>query len=276
MSKIRSFSQRHAVLFGILITLSVVVMTLLVGKLHHLMPDTLLSSVAFEIITIIWPVALVLLCGYGFIFREKGFGATLKAGMLYLILYGLLLVMNILYLRSEPGNQWQTLPNILIGVLVMIGIGIREEVLFRGLVANALALRYGRSAKGIWAAAVLSGVMFGALHMLNLNAGVRPINALIQSIGASGIGIIFAAIYLRGGNIWVLILIHSLIDAASLFESTFIVSTLSHSDQMNELSGLVLIGTVPIALLLSAFLFRKSKRPAILERLDGLRAKYGA
>jgi hypothetical protein len=65
------------------------------------------------------------------------------------------------------------------------------------------------------------------------------------------------------------------IDLVGLFESTFVISAVSDVDQINNLSFSGLLVSIPLELLLVAFLLRKSKRQDILDRLETLREKYG-
>jgi membrane protease YdiL (CAAX protease family) len=58
------------------------------------------------------------------------------------------------------GSTWSV--GFLLGVLITIGVGpVFEEILFRGYVFTALA-RW----RGVWPAAVITGVGFGAVHLL--------------------------------------------------------------------------------------------------------------
>jgi hypothetical protein len=65
------------------------------------------------------------------------------------------------------------------------------------------------------------------------------------------------------------------VDLVGLFESTFVISAVSDVDQINNLSFSGLLVSIPLELLLVAFLLRKSKRQDILDRLETLREKYG-
>ena len=94
--------------------------------------------------------------------------------------------------------------------LAMAGlIGFVEEVFFRGLILRALAPR------GLWRAAIVSSVLFGLAHSLNVLSGANPLATLLQVGYALAIGFGFAAVTLRTGTIWPLVLIHALIDFAS-------------------------------------------------------------
>jgi membrane protease YdiL (CAAX protease family) len=157
----------------------------------------------------------------------------------------------------------------------MIGIGIREEVIFRGIIGNALASKYATDKKGLWFAVIVSGLLFGGVHINNIFYGVKLMGLIAQIVSACGAGLLFTAIYLRGGNIWVLMLIHAIVDAGALLESTFTVTTVTKVDEVSSQNpwGAVLI--VCLHTFLALFLLRKSKQPAVFARLEQLRNRYG-
>ena len=81
-----------------------------------------------------------------------------------------------------------------------------EEVAFRGLILRALEPR------GIWPAAVISSVLFGLMHAVNLLFGAELTQTLLQMGSAAALGFSFAAVALRTGTIWPLVVIHALVD----------------------------------------------------------------
>ena len=105
-------------------------------------------------------------------------------------------------------------------------IGFVEEVFFRGLILRAIA------PLGLWRAAIISSVIFGVAHSLNILSGANPISTLLQIGYALAIGFAFVAVTLRTGVIWPLVIIHALIDfaafiAAGKTDSSATVSTSS-------------------------------------------------
>ena len=52
--------------------------------------------------------------------------------------------------------------------MTFLALGFGEEAMFRGVVLRALA------SVGWMGAAVLSGVLFGLMHLVNLRAGGQP------------------------------------------------------------------------------------------------------
>jgi len=98
-------------------------------------------------------------------------------------------------------------------------IGLVEEVFFRGLILQALA------AKGLWRSAILSGVIFGAMHLLNLLFGADLTATLFQASYAVALGFAFAAVTLRTCVLWPLIVIHALTDFTGFISANEPVTT---------------------------------------------------
>ena len=187
-----------------------------------------------------------------------------------LLLYGIALLGQIAKLKMDPSVEWTSGAETVLGVIMLIGVGFREEVMFRGIACNAIARKYAHSINGIWLTAIASGAVFGALHMGTLFHGVNFQSALTQSFSAFGTGILFCAIYLRGGNIWVMALIHSLIDAAAAVDMLF-ANIGTFASAVNGVNGYSELIFFFFDLLMAAYLLRKSKQQKILERMQQLR-----
>ena len=275
MTKIRNFTQRSPLLFSVVFTIASYWLMIGISELLYFVPASFFGDVVSELVHMIWPVLLAVLLGYGYICTGKGFGKTFKAGWGYLAFYVFMAGTSIFLSAIKPDNQWESIGNIILGLLMMIGIGIREEFLFRGIVGNMLALKYVKNTKGLWLTAIVSSLLFGFVHMFNVLSGVALSGAFVQSLGAASIGLIVMSIYLRGGNIWFVALAHAVVDFAGLFESTFVVSEIDEVDQMSNLSAIGPFILIPVSVIVALILFRKSKRQEIFERFDVLRAKFG-
>ena len=117
--------------------------------------------------------------------------------------------------------------------------------------------------------------MFALIHLANVFHGVSLTGALIQTFSAVIGGVFFCAIYLRGGSIWGIALLHSLNDLFPMINSTFTnaAENLSTAQVLsNYRPGLLRIIFLAGNLLIAAFLLRKSKRQKVFDRIEQLKS----
>ena len=209
--------------------------------------------------------ALLKASGCGSVLRQKGcgFGRGLLIGMYPLVLIVFAGVSNFAAAKAS-GAQDAPLYHAAAFLAAMGLIGLAEEAAFRGLVAGTLLEAFGTSRAGVWKATVLSGVLFGAAHLTNA-LGASLVGVCIQTIVAAVLGMLFAAIYFRSGNLWVTVFLHAAMDTASLLGSGLFVGGGTDATVAETISGYSLINLLPVVtyLLPTLFLLRKKKLPAI-------------
>ena len=138
----------------------------------------------------------------------------------------------------------------------MFTVGVAEEFLFRGVIAQTLLEHFGTSRAGIWKACLLSGLYFGAAHLTNLT-GSAPLGVLMQCVFAASLGTLLAAVYFRTGNIWVTVFIHAAMDITSmLIGGLYGTQTVADSISTYDIT---MLASVAVYLIPTAFLLRKKK-----------------
>ena len=163
------------------------------------------------------------------------------------------------------------MPLIFYGLLTVLGIGIREECIYRGVIQNIVAKKYANSVKGVWITAAVGAFIFGIMHAGNFfTTTTAPSSIVVQIISAMFSGLVFSAIYLRSGSLWVPILVHALIDTVALSGSIFLTQT--RAETVNELSLGALVG-MAIYILPTIFLLRPSKCKEIVTRFEAERGE---
>ena len=270
MKKIRNLSHERPVLFCLLLSVFVTMCSMGSAWFSGLFPWTLLNYFSTTVFGMVWPVALTLALGYGYIFRKGSFGASLVAGLPSLILRLSLMVIYISPMFTRETN-WVSLPVALTGVLSTFSVGFWEEMIFRGIIGNTLARKYATNAKGMWFSVILSAAIFSVIHLQSLAYGVSPTAMAAQLTGAFGMGLVLGAIYLRGGSFWFIALLHSIVDIPGTFQATFTITTANVVDSIGQLNFASILGLLPIHIAYTVFLLRKSKQPAIFARLEQLR-----
>ena len=135
-------------------SLAVLVLYLLLnwatGSLTSLLPESTLTELIKEIVAVIWPLALVIFFGYGWVYKKKGFGKTTRINLLLYIIETLMLAVSVLDLFTKnDSSAFNPLPLILVRIFSYFGVGFREESVFRGIMTNGIGKKYGKDPKGV-------------------------------------------------------------------------------------------------------------------------------
>jgi len=187
--------------------------------------------------------------------RDSGFFNGLLVGMYPLVLIGYSIFGSLMFQRPDD-TPMLPLPRILTFLTGMMMVGVAEEFVFRGIIAETLLEHYGTSRAGIWKACIVSGLLFGAGHLTNL-LGSAPFGVLMQCLFAAALGALFAAIYFRTGNLWVTVFLHGMMDVLSmLIGGMYGTTTLSESVSSYDASMLL---SVALYMIPMVFLLRKKK-----------------
>ena len=134
----------------------------------------------------------------------------------------------------STGNLWSGLGlryagvNAVMATLSFLLVGFAEETIFRGFLFNGM-----RRTGSLTAAVIVSAVTFGMGHLVNLFTGQATLDTLLQMVFAVAWGFLLTFAYLKGGSLLACILIHGIIDAASVFsrdnvvgDTVFMVATI--------------------------------------------------
>ena len=131
-------------------------------------------------------------------------------------------------------------------LFVSLAAGMTEELIFRGVVVSTL-MRQWKDQNKFRTAALVSGIIFGLIHALNVFAGADPLGTLFQVISAIGIGVFFSAVYLRTGSIVPCMFYHTVHDILAIAGSSGVTdsgiiatSSLDKSDLINLVLTVVL------------------------------------
>lgn len=101
------------------------------------------------------------------------------------------------------------LPLIISSLFVTVAVGFSEEIYCRGIICR------NWNTKSPLAAIIVSSVVFGLCHLVNICGGASVGATLLQVVFAFFYGIVMAIIYLRSGSIIPCIMIHFLHDFCS-------------------------------------------------------------
>jgi membrane protease YdiL (CAAX protease family) len=197
------FVERHPYWFVVILEIIVIAVYLMAGTIASVaqLSNQALTGIANSALSVLVIGALSALGWW----RAVGFKRPAHPRDLFFFLPLLLPVLiNLAVGLNVPGLLLFTQ---LLALAFLIGFA--EEAIFRGLMLNAL------KARGLWQAAIITALLFGLSHSLNLLSGKSGAEILIQVSYALAVGFAFAAVVLKKGVLWPLVVAHALIDFTS-------------------------------------------------------------
>ncbi|HEY0075305.1 MAG TPA: type II CAAX endopeptidase family protein [Abditibacteriaceae bacterium] len=107
--------------------------------------------------------------------------------------------------RAREAGTGGILSHLLLWAVLMIGVGLAEEILFRGYALHNLGVWLGADKIGLGAAAIIQAILFGLVHLGNFQDAPTP-----ERIGAAWqalpnivlIGVFFALCAFKTGSLW--------------------------------------------------------------------------
>ena len=138
------------------------------------------------------------------------------AKMLYYIPLLLLLTANLWYGVALNQSPLETV----LYILAMFCVGFLEELIFRGLLFQAMAK------DGVKSAIIVSSMTFGIGHIVNLvnGSGAELLPNLLQVMYAVAIGFAFVMIYCRTRSLMPCIIVHSVFNGLSAFANEAVMT----------------------------------------------------
>ena len=163
------------------------------------------------VVGIILSAILLLFFRKNGLFRDYGLCAPKASArsMLYYVPILVMLTANLWYGVTLNYGVLETL----LYILAMLCVGFLEEVIFRGLLFEAMRK------DSIKAAIIVSSVTFGAGHIINLinGSGAELLPNLLQVVYATAAGFMFVMMYYKSESLIVCIVAHGVFNALSVF-----------------------------------------------------------
>lgn len=133
--------------------------------------------------------------GIGWTFAAYG------AFFVFLVAYGLIVQPDPQDIIEDIERERETVKLVALGVLIVLAAPVAEEVFFRGFLFGGL-----RGRMSFWPAAVISGLLFGLVHLPGGPLQVPPLAVF---------GVLLAWLYERTGSLGPPILMHAIQNAIS-------------------------------------------------------------
>lgn len=218
--------------------------TLIKSIFYYPQGDQVVKELILAILSLI--VMLLFKNFYVFTQKKEKLSRSLFYGLFFLMFATLYTIIGMIGVIES--SSWYTLLNIFLWSLL---VGICEEFLCRGWLLNEFLERFGDSKKGVWYSIIISGIIFGLMHLGNIESGQSVANTIIQVINATGIGIAFGSIYYKTRNIWSVIILHAYWDF-SLFLSSY-GSPITASTEI--VTSITLLGVIFSLLMVASEIF---------------------
>jgi membrane protease YdiL (CAAX protease family) len=216
IKSIKYFFQKNTIIFLISIFPLIIVLWILLSNL--------LNPIQGQCVTVVIVLVGIWLFGY---LDKLGFRRinTLK-GLQYtaIVLLGSLysLILSIVYVKRYelyiPGIY-----RIVSIIFQMLGAGFFEEILFRGILLNIIIYKFRKKNKGIYYAVIITSILFGLSHLINLINRPHILNGIISQVIYSTImGMVYSIVYIHYKNIFPIIITHTLFNLMSIFPFIFL------------------------------------------------------
>jgi membrane protease YdiL (CAAX protease family) len=200
------FAEHHPYWFVAILEIGVIVVYLTAGTIAHFLKLSNLGLYGLANLGLIIIVA-ILLAVMGW-WKTIGFRSPDRRGdLLYFLVPFIPMFINFI-----PGVEVTSFRFLLEVFVITLMVGFVEEVIFRGLMLNALKVR------GLWKAAIITVLLFGLTHALNGLAGKSLVEDVAQICYAVAIGFAFAGLVLKKGILWPLVLAHFLINFVNFLQ----------------------------------------------------------
>lgn len=123
-------------------------------------------------------------------------------------------------------------------ILAMLCVGFLEEIIFRGLLFEAIRK------DSVKAAVIISSVTFGIGHIINLvnGSGVELLPNLLQVIYATAAGFMFVMMYMKTDSLLGCIASHGVFNALSVF-----------ADETNATPGMRILTAILLAVITGSY-----------------------
>ena len=195
--------------------------------------------------------------------KNASFWSGVASGSVILSIGLFSAIFSVINVINLSGINWQPLNAILALIFMCITIGIYEEIIYRGVILSAAENYFGKkSADSVWKTVILSGILFGMFHFVNLS-GTNFIPVLNQAIQTVGIGIFLGAVYMRCRNLYSVIFLHAIYDI--LVINKLFISDISLAELMSQTNNFVATFILfAVYIVASMFLLRKSKMKEII------------
>jgi membrane protease YdiL (CAAX protease family) len=216
MNKFKNFALRRPFLFGIALIFLYVIFLYLTYPIHFLFPEDEIGNIygngAIKLVISLIFLAILWRFGWG-----QASGLTrigdVKAWLVVAIILVYHLMVNLRFMTGDFAIVFPDSPLGIANLVYYFPASLMEEFMFRGLTLLAMLFAWGHTKKGLVKSVLLSSLLFGLIHLLNIVD--LPIEVVfLEVLVAALLGFLWAAITLATRSLWPAIILHWLTNAA--------------------------------------------------------------
>lgn len=131
---------------------------------------------------------------------------------LLIILLALIVSLNnfpVIAYMDGRANLSEPFYRVILFLIECLSVGFFEEILFRGILLIVMIEKFSDLKGGTRISVIISSLIFGLVHLVNLFDGASLGSTILQVGYSFLMGMLWAMIYLKTGNIWVVMILHA-------------------------------------------------------------------
>jgi uncharacterized protein len=207
MKKDYQSSIYHQIIFVTLILMVIFFQFLDLSSLGYIKDVEMIKNSITRFATGIVLMFVLIQLGYGRLFYFRHIGHA----FLIMIPAFLISINNFPIIAYLDGRAFLNEPDyrVILYLIECLSVGFFEEIVFRGILLVILFQQLSNAKHGMILSVIISSLVFGMLHVVNLFSGASITSTLLQ-IGYSFLmGMLWAVMYLKTGNLWMTMLLHA-------------------------------------------------------------------
>ncbi|MCR3905555.1 MAG: CPBP family intramembrane metalloprotease [Tenericutes bacterium] len=201
-----SYANQKNLIF-LLIILMFVLVLIDINVLQNNLDTQMITGSLLRILGGLVFIVIIYGLGHGHIFKIK----NLSKALLIMIPAFIVSINNFPIVAFLDGRAILTEPiyRIFLFFIESLSVGFFEEIIFRGMILVFLLDKFKEEKNGVMISIILSSLIFGFIHVLNIFNGAS-VNSTMLQIGYSFlVGMMWAVLFLKTGNLWLTMLLHA-------------------------------------------------------------------
>lgn len=220
-------------------------------------------GIASTVIKMIGYIIILLIFWFKFRKELNGFFSVKGLGIGILLCWSELAVNAFLLINGIIEHQ--AYGNFVMALIQGAQPGISEEILYR-IIPLSIVMRSSKRDQLVVPAAIFTSVIFGLSHGLNIFAGADPVTTMFQVTYSICVGLLFAAVYLRTGNLWISIIMHTLTDVICSLSASIQSDNGVLTQNYGFVGAIFQLTCAALYLINALYIFRRSKRVGIPDK----------